>query len=104
MNQEDRIKFNDLANVKGDIFPNFDGIKSTNAFGIDLQEGKEGYSGVFIELSRLNHSCGPNLRTFWNPHLFIMSAQAVRPIRAGEELTVSYCRPTFTLCRPPIFP
>lgn len=89
MTREDWIKFNDLANVQGN-FPTFDGIRFTNTFGIQLQKGKEKYSGVFFELSRLNHSCGPNLKGTWNPHLFTFSVQAARPIFAGQELTLSY--------------
>lgn len=90
MNHEDWIKFNDLANVQSTYISKFSGIRNTNAFGIDLQKGMEGYSAVFLEQSRLNHSCGPNLRSTWNPYLFTLSAQAARPIRAGQELTISY--------------
>lgn len=41
-------------------------------------------------------SCGPNIECIWDSHLFTFSAQAVRPIRAGQELTVTYedpCKP-----------
>lgn len=95
MSQEDRVKFYDLANALRDTTvlnwdSEFNGIIHTNGFGVDWQEGKEKYTGIFIELSRFNHSCGPNLRRFWNPNLFTLTAQAVRPIRAGQELTVPY--------------
>lgn len=102
MNQEDWIKFNDLSNfmqqdtnTSTSIIPQlkFEGIRNTNGFGINLQEGKERYSGVFLEQARLNHSCGPNLRNIWDSCLFTMSTQAVRPIRAGEELTIEYINP-----------
>lgn len=91
MNREDWIKFNDLSDVQTKYVSSFDGIRNTNAFDIrDLQTGKEDYSGIFLEQSRLNHSCGPNLRGRWDPHLFTLSVQAARPIHAGQELTVSY--------------
>lgn len=90
MDPRDWIKYHELVNVKDGCVSEFDGIRATNAFTIKLKEDKEDYCGVFLESSRLNHSCGPNLQHSWDPGLFTFSLQAVRSIRAGQELTVAY--------------
>ncbi|KAJ8522238.1 hypothetical protein ONZ45_g1187 [Pleurotus djamor] len=48
------------------------------------------YSGVFKDLSRINHSCSPNITTMWNPASFSILSYALRPIAKGEEITRSY--------------
>ena len=47
-------------------------------------------AGVFLEISRLNHSCVPNLHWAYNEELGHMTIHATRDITAGAELTVSY--------------
>lgn len=98
MNPEIWKAYNNLCNVKGDSISHFRGVCNTNAFEVDIDFfGKHNsYGAVFLELSRLNHSCGPNLDRLWDSHLFVFTVQAVRPIRAGQELTVGYeniCEP-----------
>lgn len=48
------------------------------------------YGGLFLSLSRLNHSCRPNCVHFWNPSLHQMVVHAVRDIENGEELYTCY--------------
>lgn len=55
MDPEDWKQFSNLVNVKNSDIPEFDGIMTTNAFTIELKAGKEGYSGVFLQISRINH-------------------------------------------------
>ncbi|KAF4590778.1 hypothetical protein EYR40_009375 [Pleurotus pulmonarius] len=66
------------------------GILRTNVYSLfDMQGSK--YTGVFNELSRINHSCCPNAdRTFHRASLS-MRLYAVRDIQKGEEITTSYC-------------
>ena len=48
--------------------------------------------GIFLLLSRFNHSCQPNTEYFWNTDLEVwaLDVRTVRQVRAGEELTVCY--------------
>ncbi|KAH8105197.1 hypothetical protein BXZ70DRAFT_510247 [Cristinia sonorae] len=68
----------------------------TNGFGsadmMDLGEGTAGqYTIICDELSRLNHSCSPNTKHFWDMPTFCMQLRATRHIKKDEELTTTYC-------------
>ncbi|CAK7220418.1 SET domain-containing protein 5 [Sporothrix bragantina] len=66
-------------------------ILSTNAFDIEAIDGEEyGYFVVFPEISRLNHDCRPNADYHFDHDTLTQHIHAVRPIAAGEEITVSY--------------
>ena len=60
-------------------------IFSTNAFQMDSDR-----SGIFLEISRFNHSCLPNARNSWNPDINRMRVYALRDIAFGDEIFVSY--------------
>ena len=49
-----------------------------------------GHSGLFALCCRMNHSCQPNARWCWRRYLGRQLIIAMRPIRAGDEVTVSY--------------
>ncbi|KAF9049366.1 SET domain-containing protein, partial [Hymenopellis radicata] len=71
------------------------GVMRTNGYGIDhLREEGEGnagaYSGVFAQMSRINHSCAPNTTRLFHMPSFSMRLYATRDIRQGEEMTASY--------------
>ncbi|KAI9511083.1 hypothetical protein F5148DRAFT_970775, partial [Russula earlei] len=67
------------------------GIISTNSFLIPGMPGHNVlYSAVFETFSRINHSCGPNAMFRWDHATFAGEIRALRPISAGEEVTVSY--------------
>lgn len=40
----------------------------------------------------MNHDCRPNAAYHFNPTTATMDIHAVRPILAGEDITVSYIR------------
>jgi hypothetical protein len=46
--------------------------------------------GVFENISRVNHSCLPNAVHSWNPIFGEETVYAVRAIKQGEEVTLSY--------------
>ena len=46
--------------------------------------------GVFINVSRINHSCRPNAKHTWNSILKKQTVYALRNIAEGEELTLAY--------------
>lgn len=63
------------------------GITRTNALplGADASEG-----GVFLEASRINHSCRQNAQNTWNASLGRLTVHAIRDIEEGEEVTTTY--------------
>ncbi|KAL0959204.1 hypothetical protein HGRIS_014483 [Hohenbuehelia grisea] len=81
------------------------GIVRTNSFeisglydrGFSEAGGREGgYLGVFNVLSRVNHSCSPNLSRVWDMPSFSMVVYASQDIPAGSELCISYISPSIT--------
>ncbi|KAL0564512.1 hypothetical protein V5O48_017533 [Marasmius crinis-equi] len=48
------------------------------------------YTGVFRDRSKINHSCCPNVSSYFNPCAFAMEFRAARSIKKGEELTTNY--------------
>ncbi|KAJ7202596.1 hypothetical protein GGX14DRAFT_370187 [Mycena pura] len=72
------------------------GIVRTNAIAITLavpagpHPELAAHRGVFLNASRCNHSCAPNARHDWDPTSLSLALTAVRPIPAGDEITVSY--------------
>lgn len=60
----------------------------TNQFSLDYLSPHT--SGVFADISRINHSCVPNTQWSYNAELNLMTIHANRDIRAGAELTISY--------------
>lgn len=57
--------------------------------GYPLGPGSE-VGGIFANISRINHSCRPNAVHSWNPLMDVETVYAVRPIKTGEEITLSY--------------
>ena len=55
-------------------------IKDTNGF----------HNGVCLKMSRFNHSCRPNAQYFWNVDTNTRDVRALRKIKQGEEITLSY--------------
>ena len=77
---------NTHAAAEGGRYDNpFFGIYSTNAHQMDSD-----HSGIFLEVSRFNHSCSPNARYSWNPDIKRMRVYALRDIACGDEIFVSY--------------
>ncbi|KAF9522895.1 hypothetical protein CPB83DRAFT_776395 [Crepidotus variabilis] len=50
----------------------------------------EMHRGVFLKMSRCNHSCGPNAVWRWDPESFSLILTAIRYINPGEEITIAY--------------
>ena len=63
------------------------GIFQTNSYQL---EKNTGYGGMFLTISRLNHSCRPNVNHHWRPDLHSMNVYASRDIGIDEELCTSY--------------
>ncbi|THU86387.1 SET domain-containing protein [Dendrothele bispora CBS 962.96] len=75
------------------------GIARTNGFSIGdyyepkipgFPEAATRYSGTFKDISRINHSCRPNTRRDWDSPTFSLHLRATKPIKKGQEITLSY--------------
>ncbi|OTA62636.1 SET domain-containing protein [Hypoxylon sp. EC38] len=75
-----------LAHSKGGYI--VDDIINTNAFGVLV--GNVDHSGLYLDVSRLNHACKPNMFSRFSSTTLGMEVVAYREIEAGEELTFSY--------------
>lgn len=64
-----------------------DGIVRTNALPCGPDSSK---SGVYSTICLINHSCLPNSHNNWNPDAEHETIHAIRPIQAGEEITIAY--------------
>ncbi|KAF9554413.1 SET domain-containing protein [Agrocybe pediades] len=51
------------------------------------------HRGLFLNASRINHSCSPNALWTWDLDSFTLQLRSVRHIRADEEITVAYVPP-----------
>jgi len=80
-------RFFDLHNIYGSKHSLALGIARTNAFplGFSAMGG-----GIFLEASRINHSCRHNSQNTWNSGLSEMTTHAFKDIEKGEEITISY--------------
>ncbi|KAF2804535.1 SET domain-containing protein [Mytilinidion resinicola] len=67
----------------------FSGIVKTNA--LPCGPGSP-VGGVYPTACLINHSCIPNSHHSWNSNVEHETIHAVRPIEAGEEITISYDR------------
>lgn len=57
---------------------------------IDIFETNSFIKGVFLKMSRFNHSCRPNAEYFWNEETGFEDVRAIRSIEKGEEITFCY--------------
>jgi len=69
--------------------PSIDGIWRTNNFALG-PSGPKTNNGLFLKISRFNHSCRPLAEFSWNPVRKKQEVRVVRPIKSGTEITVSY--------------
>ncbi|KAK1749818.1 SET domain-containing protein 5 [Echria macrotheca] len=87
LDDQTRHRFYALHNNYEGVFPPIAGIFKTNALPLG-HKASEG--GIFLEASRINHSCKNNAENTWNKTLGKLTIHAVRDIQPGEEITISY--------------
>lgn len=87
LNESQRTAFYALHNIHGGRHTRELGIARTNALplGVDASEG-----GIFLEASRINHSCRHNAQNTWNSETGQITIHVMRDVEAGEEITISY--------------
>lgn len=66
-----------------------DGIWRTNNFALGAS-GLRVDNGLFLNISRFNHSCCPFAEFTWNPRKRRQELRAIRNIPCGTEITISY--------------
>ncbi|QDS69363.1 hypothetical protein FKW77_004227 [Venturia effusa] len=66
------------------------GILQTNGFQLPAEEEWPECRGLFVTVSRINHSCVPNCAQRWDAGRSVMMVMPVRGIEVGEEITLSY--------------
>ena len=66
-----------------------DGIWRTNNFALG-QSGARSDNGLFLRISRFNHSCVPAAEFVWNAAKRVQEIRAVTNIRRGAEITICY--------------
>ncbi|TDL17417.1 SET domain-containing protein [Rickenella mellea] len=81
--------------VTKDSWSRLRGIIDTNTLYCSFPQSQylPHYGGVFLDMSRCNHSCAPNATWDWDHCSLSMEFRALRPIREGEEITISYLCP-----------
>jgi hypothetical protein len=91
LNDDQPRSFFDLTNVYGDAHSLSLGIARTNVLplGSNARAG-----GLFLEASRINHSCKHNAQNTWNENIGRLTIHALRDIEAGQEITISYLNTT----------
>ncbi|TRM58111.1 hypothetical protein BD626DRAFT_411009 [Schizophyllum amplum] len=98
MTPERRDAYLALSNChEGDGSGPLTGRFRTNGLGgpgdykfMDLPGEAGTFSFVADDISRANHSCRPNAYPHFDCELFAIVLRAVRPIKAGEEICISY--------------
>ncbi|KAJ7673863.1 hypothetical protein DFH06DRAFT_978817 [Mycena polygramma] len=103
LSPETAARFLALANCKpASECDMVEGIMRTNAIAITLDVPDmphpelPTHRAIFPNISRCNHSCGPNSKWLWDADSFSLSLVALRPIQVGEEVTVAYINPTYS--------
>lgn len=87
LNVDQQRAFFDLTNSYGNAHSPSLGIARTNVLplGSNARSG-----GLFLEASRINHSCKHNAQNTWNEGIGRLTIHALRDIETGQEITISY--------------
>jgi len=89
MKEEEKEQFMALADKTANLNDKAPwGIFLTNA----LPMGSYRVLGIYPTVARINHSCKPNAHHFFNEEDKSEEVWVMEPIKAGEEITVSYIR------------
>ncbi|KAF2682099.1 SET domain-containing protein [Lentithecium fluviatile CBS 122367] len=69
-----------------------DDVLKTNSFACQINDDgvEDSYLCLFPEVARINHACRPNAHARFIPKTLLMEIKALRDIKPGEEITISY--------------
>ncbi|KAK3314537.1 hypothetical protein B0H66DRAFT_593257 [Apodospora peruviana] len=88
LSKETRARTRGLAQSKGGYMDEIVNVFDTNAF--THEKAGDLHDIIFAKAARMNHNCLPNAFTRTNHSSFAMEVIALRDIRDGEEITISY--------------
>ncbi|KAF2447878.1 SET domain-containing protein [Karstenula rhodostoma CBS 690.94] len=80
-----------LATVYGLPQVKYQDVVKANTFQLEIHG--HNHLAVFPETSRLNHACAPNAQYYLDATLLTHFVHITRPVRKGEEITISYTSP-----------
>ncbi|XP_023320423.1 SET domain-containing protein 5 [Eurytemora carolleeae] len=91
MSKKDRLGFFSLhdSKVPEGAEKTISGIWRTNNFALGAS-GPRADNGLFLLMSRFNHSCEPSAEFHWNKNSRKQEIRATRRISKGLEITISY--------------
>ena len=87
LNEDQHRAFFNLANIYRNAHTQSLGIARTNALPLGSNTRS---SSLFLEASRINHSCRHNAQNTWNENIERLTVHALRDIEEREEVTISY--------------
>ena len=87
LDNDQRRAFFDLTNIYGNAHSVAFGIARTNVLPLGSNASS---GGVFLEASRINHSCKHNSQNTWNDNISRLTIHSLRDIEAGQEITTLY--------------
>ncbi|TBU60116.1 SET domain-containing protein [Dichomitus squalens] len=94
LSDADQRRYFSLANAWKGIHPPPIGIFITNALPCGENDAGKGVNapkaGIFLDGSRFNSSCQPNVNNYWNEDLQKITFWATSDIASGEELCMCY--------------
>jgi SET domain len=90
LSPENKSRFFELHDAH---IPNRSRVEST--FGTNYIEQGNG-AGTFLTTSRINHSCLLNTHFSFDEKTGEETVQAIKDIKVGEEILISYCKPFYT--------
>jgi SET domain len=91
LNDDHQRAFFDLTNIHGNAHSESLGIARTNVLPLG---SKARFGGLFLEASRINHSCRHNAQNTWNENIGRLTIHALRDIEVGQEITITYLAST----------
>ena len=89
---DEKCQFLELTNCHQGKLPHYTGIFQTNALpcGNNSRHEIASKAGLFLQGSRFNSSCVPNVSNYWNERRQVIGFRALRDIAEGEELCIAY--------------
>jgi len=89
---DEKCQFLELTNCHQGKLPHYVGIFQTNTLPCGNNSRREiaSKAGLFLQDSRFNSSCVPNMCNYWNERRQVIGFRALRNIAEGEELCITY--------------
>lgn len=87
LDDDDKKSYNQLHNWYKSVIPFCDVLTIWRSNALPNEPGR---GAVFAKACLINHSCDPNAYHYWNVTTKRMMVHCIRPIKRGEEVTISY--------------